>query len=527
MSGASNSVDGMDQRPLRRTYPTTKEVAFAIRTNVAYKSNMDDDCPVQGRSISFKTQQFLHIKEKYDNNWWIGRLVKEGSDLGYIPSPTKIEIMRMIDQSPGSIKNSTSSNLDGSPTGGSGLTIPTVKVKRNIFSKKQDISFSPYDVVPSMRPIVIVGPSLKGYEVTDMLQKALFNFLKHHFEGRIIITRVIEDISLARKSVYNNSSKTYKLGSQSHVLACVEQEVERIFKLAQTLQLVVLDCDTINYPSQLAKTSLAPIIIYLKVSPEILLKLIKKRDKSQYRHLPVQMLASEKLAQCSPKLFDVILDESRLEDACDHMARFLESYWRATHPFETQTSTKQQIFTRPIEKLPNTLSTLMPKMNNCSLSEYIPMAQRSCERSGYDGFPHHDQKRKENDASLTAAAAYKPCDREMQRQSYRDSVGQHHDRQLLLRPFDVNRSRPQRDFEDRHSDDRGGLLHQSRVPPPRCHETRHIGIAHQLQRQDESYPRRLEQQNRDQQPKQDQRDKTKRRERHVTFAFSHLHRDNE
>ncbi|VUZ53831.1 unnamed protein product, partial [Hymenolepis diminuta] len=159
------------------------------------------DCPLPDHVVSFQLKDFLHIKEKFNNEWWIGRLVKENSDVGFIPSPAKLEFLRTrtrpsknagvkgnFDSS--SLPRTAASRASTPPgdTDGEGRdenepasrtkSVSNTKGGRKTFFKKTD-NIPPYEVVPTMRPVVLIGPSLKGYEVTDMMQKALFDFLKH------------------------------------------------------------------------------------------------------------------------------------------------------------------------------------------------------------------------------------------------------------------------------------------------------------------------------------------------------------
>jgi len=336
---------------------STREVSFAMRCNFHYNGQADDDSPVNGAAVMYEEKDCVHIIETFSEDWLIGRVVKEGYDIGLIPSATKMTAiqnlkakMRKMSGSQASGKSASSTLTNGVSEGDNTLGVEgEVQEKKGRFRKPSfypSVSVPdptpPYEIIPLIRPVIFIGPSLKGYEVTDMMHRALIDYLKIRFDGRIHVEKLRTDISTQtrrRKSTVSspggNSERKLSLARGTSVTGKavvtpeVQAEIDRLMELCSEFELMILESDALNHPSALQKSPLCPMLVYIKIGqPKVLTRLIKSRGKAQVKHMGAQLVAAEKLAQTTLDSYDIIIDENQLEDACEHLGEFLEAYYR-------------------------------------------------------------------------------------------------------------------------------------------------------------------------------------------------------
>uniref|UniRef100_A0A0N5A1G1 SH3 domain-containing protein n=1 Tax=Parastrongyloides trichosuri TaxID=131310 RepID=A0A0N5A1G1_PARTI len=143
-----------------------KDVSFAIRALLPYNGCLDNDVPVPQKAVSF---------QKYDDDWWIGRLVINGSPLGFVPTPSKfqeIRTRRFKILQRGLKKTNSSSSIEK----------PSVKGKSGQVLQNQAVY---YDIVPVMRPVCLIGPSLKGYYILRKLIKSNEKCTVHEIKAQL------------------------------------------------------------------------------------------------------------------------------------------------------------------------------------------------------------------------------------------------------------------------------------------------------------------------------------------------------
>ncbi|KAK6013577.1 hypothetical protein OSTOST_21104, partial [Ostertagia ostertagi] len=80
------------QRALQNLRAAVKlKVAFAVRANAAYDGALEDESPIQKKTISFKKGAVSpHLQERYTHDWWIGRVVAAETTIGFIPTARRL-----------------------------------------------------------------------------------------------------------------------------------------------------------------------------------------------------------------------------------------------------------------------------------------------------------------------------------------------------------------------------------------------------------------------------------------------------
>lgn len=122
-------------------------------------------------------------------------------------------------------------------------------------------SRKPYDIVPLIRPIILIGPSYKQYEVTKILQQAVVMNIASAMEKVLVceIKSNLED--------FNENELLKVLHKNPRFTGKILDEVIMIFDLCQTNNLLIITGEQINEPSKITPI-FDPIYILIGLNNE-------------------------------------------------------------------------------------------------------------------------------------------------------------------------------------------------------------------------------------------------------------------
>eukprot|EP00128_Syssomonas_multiformis_P004358 Colp12_sorted_trinity150504_noHs@2405 len=316
-----------------------KTPIFAVRALWHYSPGYDKALPKDSQGLVFYSQDILHIYGVYDDDWWIGVNVttllepnSPGKVFGLIPTWKRVRNMEAYFASTKAAKLNMEDNVRHP-----NYSLAVAKDKNRVRSRAQRALFSPlqmlftpfkvlvrkavprrladyppYEKVPLMRPLILLGPSSKAFDLTFFMHKAILSKLEKDFMERIEV--------VDRDQIVDEQGKM------------VEGAEQQLFALGNERRLLILDLEIDDIPLLLDR-KFSALFVYFKIASfELLEKVIKTLGSSgnpgrktvSRKEMSIQLEAMEHLSTYERDL-DVVITESDLDKAYLLIKRIIDS----------------------------------------------------------------------------------------------------------------------------------------------------------------------------------------------------------